>query len=441
MLAHLKILPVTYQSGRIPFDGWTTLFTLCLTPLVAHIYAGVPKIVHLSRDKPHWRHKLGLYNPTTILWRYLAITDRRIRAKHWDAAELCAVNVYFWTPRGWDGSEAMPQKSREYCVALPDKTRTTLFSASTINTLIVTLQGANAIFVFVQGLIRPSEFSNSAVISVGTVFFPMAIFGLVRLIAGFWLTDDFTYVNPEDLQPDRAIVTAENPKSNSQSGKTQLLYVQSHPNYELFDIAESRVSDDYMPPNAWQSWLFRVFFLSPIVGLVFLCVFYLGPIGSGHSNIWITASEFALILFYIFFLSASTIIYVVYFVRGQTTTTIIPCISSVWYQLYTGVLLALMLFLVIISSIETRMNSCGYYSTWPSSLDYCMGVVPVVSNHSANQGVFGLAVIGDTSNPVFNTSGAPSSQASVVYFNGWCTNSTPPTGIQAFNFVGNFTAF
>jgi hypothetical protein len=439
-LASLKILPITYQSGGISFDGWTTLFTLCLAPLIAHIYAGVPKIVHLSRDKPHWRHRLGLYNPTTILWRYFAIADRRIRARHWDAAELCAVNVYFWTPQGWDGSEAMPQKSREYCVALPDDTHATFFSGSTVQTLIVTLQGANALYILTLGLVPNGAFSTSAVVSVGTVFFFLTVFGLLRLIASFWLTDDFTYVNPEDLQPDQATVIAEDPKSNASSRKTKLSEVRNHPNYGVLDIPESRIREHYMSPNSWKSWLFRVLFLLPIIGLILFCIFYLAPIGPGNSGHWLTLSEFILILFYLFFLFTSTIIYMVYFVRGQTTTTILPCVSSVWYQLYTGVLLAMTLVLIIITSIETRMTACGYYATWPSYHDYCIGV-PVASDYNATQGVFGLAVVGETYNPDFNTSGVPVNQTSVVFFNGWCYNSTPITGTQDFQFVGNFTPF
>jgi hypothetical protein len=393
----------------------------------------VPKIVHLSPDKPHWRHRLGLYNPTTILWRYFAITDRRIRAKHWDAAELCAVNVYFWTPRGWDGSEVMPQKSREYCVALPDNTHATFLSGSTIQTLIVALQGADAIYSIVTGLVpNGGSASTSDVASVGTVFYFLAVFGLLRLMASFWLTDDFRYFNPEDLPADQATVTAEDPKSNASSEKT----------YEFFDIPESRMREDYMSPNAWQSRLFRGFVLLLIIGLITLCIIYLSPpIGAGTSNYGYTFSQYILILFYLFFLVASIIIYMAYFVRGYTTTTVLPCISSVWYQIYTGVLLALALVLVIITSIETRKTTCGFYATWPSSWDYCIGEVPVASEYNATKGVFGLAVMGETYNPDFNTSGEPVNQMSVVFFNGWCSNSTPATGTQDFQFVGSFTPF
>jgi len=171
-----------------------------------------------------------------------------------------------------------------------------------------------------------------------------------------------------------------------------------------------------MSPNTWQSLLFRAAF--PIIGLLLLCIFYLFPPGgTGGLTLQMTFSSFILILFYIFFLFASSIIYTLYFIRGPTTTTILPCVSSGWYQIYTILLLALMLVLVIVTSIETRMTSCGYYGTWPSSWDECLEV-QVVAGNNATGGVFGLVVMGETFTPAFNTSGVPGNQMSVVVFNG-----------------------
>ena len=141
------VLPPTYQSNHLTFNDWVLLFTLCLAPLIAHIVAGVPPIVYLSQDRPTWRQKLGLYNPTTIIWRYFSITDRRLRAKHWSAAALSASNVYFWTRVGWDGSDALVRKSQAYCVSFPQSKHATLISWSTVKTIIVTLQGADALYL------------------------------------------------------------------------------------------------------------------------------------------------------------------------------------------------------------------------------------------------------------------------------------------------------
>jgi hypothetical protein len=140
------VLPPTYQSSNLAFNDWVSLFTLCLAPLIAHIVAGVPTIVYLTQDRPTWRQRLGLYNPTTILWRYFAIADRRLRAKRWSAANLSSSNVYFWTRSGWDGSEALTRKSQAYCVSLPRSKHATLLSWSTAKTIIVALQGADSFY-------------------------------------------------------------------------------------------------------------------------------------------------------------------------------------------------------------------------------------------------------------------------------------------------------
>lgn len=72
-----------YQSYNIPFDEWITLFTLSLAPLLPHIAAGVPLpslLIDNKKARPSWHDKICLYKPTSIRWRYTAITDRRIRA-------------------------------------------------------------------------------------------------------------------------------------------------------------------------------------------------------------------------------------------------------------------------------------------------------------------------------------------------------------------------
>lgn len=50
---------------------------------MVHIIVGVPEPVYLQRALPKWHDIIGFYNPTTILWRYFSLVDRRIRAKQW----------------------------------------------------------------------------------------------------------------------------------------------------------------------------------------------------------------------------------------------------------------------------------------------------------------------------------------------------------------------
>jgi len=107
-----------------------------------------------------------------------------------------------------------------------------------------------------------------------------------------------------------------------------------------------------------------------------------------------TLTSFVFAIFYLIFLVTSTIIYFYYFICGRDTTTIIPCLSSVWYQAYTILLFALAIALIALACIETRWSVCGYYTTWPGPYDPC-NVMPTSS--STTNGFFGIAVFGKVS--------------------------------------------
>lgn len=89
------VLPFTYQASGILFVEWINLFTLCLAPLIVHIVAGVPSPVYLSNPRPRWHERLGHYNPTSILWRYFSVIDRRTRSKACNSANMAASNANF----------------------------------------------------------------------------------------------------------------------------------------------------------------------------------------------------------------------------------------------------------------------------------------------------------------------------------------------------------
>src|SRR5579871_1490129 len=112
-----NILPLNDgPSGEpITLNEWFSLITLCLVPLVTHIVVAIPTIVCLQAKRPRWHDKIGLYNPTSILWHYFAIADRRIRSKDWEPYDLAAANIYFWVDDGWDGSEKRVETSRPFC--------------------------------------------------------------------------------------------------------------------------------------------------------------------------------------------------------------------------------------------------------------------------------------------------------------------------------------
>jgi hypothetical protein len=424
------ILPITYQSKGLTCNDWVTLFTLCFAPLIAHVLAGVPQIVHLSQDRPHWRLKIGLFNPTTILWHYFAIADRRLRAKRWRPADMAASNAYFWTRKGWDGSEAVARKCQAYCVSFPISTHTTLLSGNTIKTVIVTLQGANALyFLVLSSLPTANQFTFGSTASVGSLFFPLAIFGLLRLFACFWLTDDFVFADCEELQTTAARL--------KEPENIQLVPTHKLSTVELLSDTDAQdcAGEDYLSPKSWRSRVFRALFLLPIFGLIVLCLLYLLPVAVLDEGYPIyTATTWALIVSYLFFLVVTISTYLFYFIRDRNTTTVLPCVTSWWYQVYTGVLMALILILIVISSIETRKSVCGYYTTWPE--DACGNTY--TSTKNMTDGVFGVAIAGNVTALELTQ---PEGEASVLYFEGSCLGYfyTKPDGVSLEGFQINIT--
>jgi hypothetical protein len=174
------------KTSTLRLEDWLSLLTLCFAPLLGHIVSGVPTVIRRSRTPPSWLDTTCLYNPATILWRYLAIVDRRARRATWSATDMAASNAYFWTDRGWGGSEDMMQRSRAFCTRVPPRNRAELFSTDSLKTLITTLQGIQALTMIVRGILALNSIGNKPfimTIAMHTIFYPLALFGLLRLFS------------------------------------------------------------------------------------------------------------------------------------------------------------------------------------------------------------------------------------------------------------------
>lgn len=68
--------------------------------------------------------------------------------------------------------------------------------------------------------------------------------------------------------------------------------------------------------------------------------------------------------FYTFTTTAMTIIICFYSLSNQSTTTIIPCIQSLWYKLYTSFLFLFVISYIDIASLETRKVPCERFVTF-----------------------------------------------------------------------------
>jgi hypothetical protein len=327
----------------------------------------------LAPRRPKWYDRLCHYNPTSIIWRYAAITDRRLRATNWNAHDLAASNAIFWTAKGWDGEEAMVHTAAPYCLRYPETTHVELISLTMLKTIITTLQGVSALYILI-GAVSGAALPGVAVgLGVDTLFSFLAILGLLRLFAATWLTEDFMYASYSVTQSD-AMGEIPLQSDGTLARKTTDLDIDisysRHNTMDPFLITPSQHSKFTPPGKSWRSRLFRPFFLLVLGGIWVIAILIMSPVG-GIGPVRFTTTSFLLGLFYLMFTTVSFVLYAYYFARCKTTTTVLPCLSTTWYRLYTLFFMGLMLALIIVASIETNKSVDGLYTS--GKLDIKLG--------------------------------------------------------------------
>ncbi|KAF2641553.1 hypothetical protein P280DRAFT_450947 [Massarina eburnea CBS 473.64] len=358
-----KIIPIQYNSQCISYPEWVTLLTICLCPLFAHIVSGTSPISYLSPTRPKWYDRICHYNPTSIIWRYAAITDRRVRAICWSRNDLAASNAIFWTAKGWDGSEEMVLAASPYCLFAPETTHSRILSIPTLETVITTLQGLSALYTLLGWLIGFTPDTPLVFMGVDTVFFPLAILGLLRLSAASWLTDEYLYSSEYTGIANNIL--------DANATESPIISTESNNNLDPFLTTLPRQGARFKSPrNSWPSRIVRTVYLLLLGCFWAICLLFLAPslrfAGVSSSSTytdWKTATSFLVGVFCFFILTISIVLYTFYFFRGQTTTTIIPCSSKLWYKIYTMSLFSFMLALLGVACMETNRGPKGEYSS------------------------------------------------------------------------------
>jgi hypothetical protein len=357
-----EFAPVQYQSQDISFTDWISLLTLCFAPLIAHIFAGAPQPSYLVATKPRWYDCLTLFNPTTIIYRYAAIVDRRIRAYRWEHIDAAATNAIFWTERGWDGTERMVTESIPCCTLLPETTRVKFFSTEFLKTIITTVQGVAAAISLIGGLASTENFNPY--FAVDSIFAPLAVFGLLRLFASFWLLDDFSY-SAKPLVNDNPL--PEIIELERRQGSLDSLILQ-------LDGEQPRYSR-YRTTSYWPSRLFRVFYAAMLLGIWTLAGSWLFFVNAATPyRVYYTATALLAGAFYFLLFTITTVVCVIYLFQKNSTSCILPCVSHLWFKVYTILCILCMLAAIIVSALETRRTMCGYYTSLPVALTgyyYC----------------------------------------------------------------------
>jgi hypothetical protein len=349
-MAETKI-HISIQSQNLEFSDWISLLTLSLTPLFAHLISGVPSPTYLCNTRPRWHDRITHYNPTSIYWRYFAVTDRRLRSKSWTPRSLAASNALFWTSKGWNGSEEMVKSSNAFFKRDSYGTHISLISASTIKTIVITIQGLQAQYLVMQAIFGRGSWH----IALDSLFYPLAILGLVRLPAAFWLVDEKTYHNYDSPS---SFPISDVPFASKIEQST----------LSLLTSPDNIDQERYRPPWGKVGILVRAFFMAVLLTLSFTSCWELIPHPSATLTHHYSLTAYAITLLNIYLLVVTIAIMAISITRGASTT-IIPCISKWWYKLYTLSLFAAILGCFIIAALETRKTPCGQFTSFPSQFD------------------------------------------------------------------------
>lgn len=251
-----------------------------------------------------------------------------------------------------------------YCSRTPGGTHVEWYSVTMLKTVITTLQGLSALYSLVGSLAGIPNTSFAEHMGVDIIFFPLAILGLLRLCAAFWLTEDFEYYSHTTQSDGPSTTTSHGYKSLSHNEPDAELtkmdtarepYLGTVPNYN---------AKFKRPGGSWPSRIFRTFYLVFLAGVWVVSLLNMVPYTNSF-KLGFTTTSFLVGLFYLLFLTMSIAIYAFYFIRGQTTTTLVPCIASTWYKIYSQVVLLFMFVLIIIAATETNKGPDGLYSTSP----------------------------------------------------------------------------
>jgi hypothetical protein len=386
------IVLFTHQSQHLLFQNWVEYITLCFAPLVAHLVGGVssPIIIPSDSKPPSWSACLPHYNPTSVVWRWYAISDRRVRACSWDAADMAACNAVFWDSKKarWDGSEDIMLRSRAWIVKLPRQTYVPLLSASSFTTAVLTLQGVLAGFLIFASLNPQTTYHLAQ--GLPSVFIPLAILGLMRLPVALWLSDDYTFLDlAHNGSSNESHITEtlagemEEPKRTTPTA-TALISPLSPTNSHIPELTTSDKCRVHSIHSA-IGLLYRVWWFLSISGLLSAAAVATTRIlwGNLRSFRYLSLSHLLENVMY-FILSTTTILITcTYILLGRTHSTLIPCIHETWYKMLTVLIVAMGFATIIVAVLETRQLHDGTISTLPEfQCNQTSGLcVPVARGH------------------------------------------------------------
>jgi hypothetical protein len=176
------------------------------------------------------------------------------------------------------------------CLRYPESTHVELMSLTMLKTIITTLQGVSALYTLI-GAVSGAALPGIAVgFGVDTLFFPLAILGLLRLFAATWLTEDFVYgsrtMTYGDGMSEILLQSECAPSRKATDLDSETSYSRSN-NLDPFLITPSQHSEFVPPGKSWKSRFFRLLFILVLGGVWAIAILSVTPLGNPGNYIHI----------------------------------------------------------------------------------------------------------------------------------------------------------
>lgn len=248
----------------------------------------------------------------------------------------------------------MVESSRPFLIHAPKKSR--LFSTSTLTTLVITFQGAQALDQVILAF-QGNLLANN--VSLDKIFSYIALLGLLRLPAAFWITSSYHYTEFNDAVHDMV-----NKQRKTGSG-IELLETDETALIERHETSPHRIAQRFSPTQGWRGMFIRAFYFLFMGGLFTVSLMAFKPWMKIKYPLYTwNASGLGITILYQIISIMTVAILFFCFCSKRSSTTIIPCISHTWYKLYTIFLFAICTAVVIVAAVQTKKTPCGVYTAF-----------------------------------------------------------------------------
>jgi hypothetical protein len=201
--------------------------------------------------------------------------------------------------------------------------------------------------------------TRSSPMNLESVFAPLAVASLVRLLPAMWLSDEWGYRTLNNTMDDSDRLISHPRRSLAVSSDLRDEQRNS------FTTEEIDKADCMHPQSYWPAVLLRVLYL--FVWLCFtayMAICQVTTVGELLSP-YPLASTIVDHLLYLFLCLMTFFISLFYIAIGEGNNTVMPCIGTFWYTAYTIAWYIGAVAVVVIRGLETRRTPCGVYTTFP----------------------------------------------------------------------------